>query len=111
MFHPDLKISPKDRLFKKGVLETVDSYSGFGKTNYEDTGLKEHLLSNFQNEKIFIVGLAFDFCVGKTALDAAALGFQVYVVKDLTKSTNVKSEEEMELQLKASHNISIVTSN
>jgi nicotinamidase-related amidase len=68
-------------------------------------------MSNFRNEKLFIVGLAFDFCVGKTALDAAELGFQVFVVKDLTRSTDLKSEQQMELQLKASHNISIITSN
>jgi nicotinamidase/pyrazinamidase len=75
--HADL-ITPKTTVYK-GMDKTVDSYSGFFDNNKQnDTGL-----NNFLKEReitdLFIMGLATEYCVKFTALDAAALGYDVTV--------------------------------
>lgn len=72
-------------IFKKGIDKEVDSYSGFydnGKKN--STGLAEFL--NERNvTRVFICGLAMDFCVKYTAIDAAMEGFDTVVIEDATQ--------------------------
>ena len=63
----------KDIVVCKGKLERVDSYSGFG--SYPEKTELEDILRNNQIAKVFSCGLAFDYCVGSTAIDAAKLGF------------------------------------
>ena len=69
-------------IIKKGTMKEVDSYSGFG-TSPEDTGLFKIIQDNGINE-VFVCGLAFDYCVGKTALDAAKLGLKTNVIAHAT---------------------------
>ena len=57
----------------KGTMGRVDSYSGFGRAP-EKTKLLEVLNDN-QITKVYCVGLAYDYCVGQTALDSAKNGF------------------------------------
>ena len=61
-----------------------DSYSGFGKPE-NPTNLLEVLTTN-HIEVVYVVGLAFDFCVGSTALDAKQAGFETYVIEECTKA-------------------------
>jgi len=68
----NLVTKPTDILIKKGQNSNVDSYSGFG-TPPEDTGLEKDLRDR-GIEKIFIVGIALDFCVKATAVDGAGKG-------------------------------------
>ncbi len=68
----------------KGQLERVDSYSGFG--SFPEKTELEEILRNNQITKVFSCGLAFDYCVGSTALDAASKGFDSYLIKDATRS-------------------------
>ena len=77
-FHDELIVDESDIIVNKGQLERVDSYSGFGKLP-EVTTLKS-ILEREKVERDFVVGLAYDYCVGETALDAAALGFETYVI-------------------------------
>ena len=46
-------------------------------------------------DTIYVCGLAYDYCVGSTALDGAKNGFKTYVVTDATKSVSAKSAESM----------------
>ena len=92
-FHEQLLVDESDIIVNKGQLERVDSYSGFGKLP-EVTSLKS-VLEREKVERDFVVGLAYDYCVGETALDAAALGFETYVIKDATKSVASSSELSM----------------
>jgi nicotinamidase/pyrazinamidase len=78
----DLSIPHAGLVIRKGFHRDVDSYSAFteadGKTT---TGLAAYLKAR-QLKKVFVAGLATDFCVAWTALDARKAGFETYVVED-----------------------------
>lgn len=81
-FHKDLSTAKAKSvyIFKKGTNSEVDSYSGFYDNNHEDsTGLAEFLKENGV-EAVEIVGLAGDYCVKFTALDAVKEGFNTTVI-------------------------------
>lgn len=93
-FANDLDTPLIKKIFHKGADPMVDSYSGFfdnGKKN--DTGLDSYLKSQ-KVEQVFIAGLATDYCVKFTALDAAALGFNTTVVSDAVKAVNLDPYDE-----------------
>lgn len=71
----------------------VESYSGFG-NEHEDTGLVQKL-KDLDVGTVFSCGLAFDYCVGSTAEDAANIGFESYVIMDATKSVAEPSAAAM----------------
>ncbi len=89
----DLKIAPTDIIVSKGLLERVDSYSGFGSPP-EKTEL-ETILRNNQITRVFSCGLALDYCVGSTAYDAAVKNFQSFIIRDATRSVSQASEDIM----------------
>lgn len=76
-FHPDLKI-PSDNKFiiSKGTSPDFDAYSGFQGTELEP------LLRERGVKRLFVCGVATDFCVKSTALGGINLGFQVFVLED-----------------------------
>lgn len=72
-------------VLRKGFHQDVDSYSGFQEADRKTpTGLAGYLRER-GFKRLFITGLATDFCVNWTALDAAANGFETLVVEDLTR--------------------------
>ena len=75
----------------------MDSYSGFG-TPPEQTGLVEKLREAGVT-KLYCVGLAFDYCVGSTAVDGAKHGFRTYLITDATRSVAEPSENTMKEKL------------
>lgn len=88
-FHPGLDISGLDGIFQKGTDPNVDSYSGFfDNGRLHATGLGEFLKSNGIGQ-VFICGLATDYCVKWTALDAISLGFDTFVIADATRGVNL----------------------
>ena len=84
-FHEDLDTSLARAIIRKGTNPKVDSYSAF-KDNLkeEETGLKGYL-KNLGIERIFICGLALDYCVYYTAIDGIDFGFDVNLIIDATK--------------------------
>lgn len=86
--HPFL--DPADFLvvFNKGMDPAVDSYSGFRDNRGRPTGLAT-LLKSIGMRRVFCVGLAFDFCVGFTAIDAVSEGFEAVIVVDATRAVNI----------------------
>jgi nicotinamidase/pyrazinamidase len=81
-FHPELEQERIARVFPKGTDERIDSYSGFfdnGKR--KATGLGDYLRDEGVTD-VYVMGLATDYCVKWTALDALALGFRVHLVED-----------------------------
>ncbi len=68
-------------LFKKGTDPDFDSYSGFFDTGKKATGLAEYLNERWIKQ-VYVMGLATDYCVKRTALDAKELGFDVYLISD-----------------------------
>lgn len=81
-FHPDLDVTRIDRVFPKGTDAAVDSYSGlFDNGKRKSTGLGEWLRAEGVRE-VTVLGLATDYCVKATAIDARAAGFEVTLVED-----------------------------
>jgi nicotinamidase/pyrazinamidase len=81
-FHPDLDITRVGHVFPRGTDPAIDGYSGFYDTGKrKTTGLGDFLLARGVHE-VVVAGLATDYCVRATALDAAALGFAVTMVED-----------------------------
>lgn len=86
----DLNISSVARVFRKGMNPAVDSYSGFfDNGNRGDTGLNDYLMGEGVTE-VFVVGLALDYCVKYTALDAQRLGYRTTVIVDATRAVNLR---------------------
>ena len=79
-FHADLQIDHAQMIVRKGFRSAIDSYSAFFENDRKTiTGLDGYL-RNRQINQLVIAGLATDFCVAFSALDAAALAYEVYVV-------------------------------
>ena len=81
-----LDIPHAQLIIRKGYNRAVDSYSGFQEADRETlTGLAGYL-NEREAGRLFVVGLATDFCVAWTALDGVAGGFDVTVVEDATRA-------------------------
>ncbi|MGH1463930.1 MAG: bifunctional nicotinamidase/pyrazinamidase [Cognatishimia sp.] len=88
-FHPDLNAGRADLILRKGFNPEIDSYSGFFENDQTTpTGLEGYLKSRGLFD-LTLVGLATDFCVQYSALDAAKLGFSVTVRQDLCRAIDV----------------------
>ena len=85
-FHPNLQISGRN--FVKGSNPAVDSYSGFFDDDGTSTGLDEYL-KRIKVTQVYICGLATDYCVKFTALDALKQGYAAVVLEDLCKGVNI----------------------
>jgi len=82
-FHPDLHVDRADLIIRKGFNPAIDSYSAFFENDrITPTGLEGYLRTR-GIDRLTMVGLATDFCVNYSALDAARLGFEVTVRTDL----------------------------
>lgn len=94
-FHPDLLDDPRITIISKGTNETADGYSGFDGTNLAQ------LLRDQSIEEVWVGGLATDYCVKHTVLDALREGFEVKALADAMRPVNVnptdgaKAIEEM----------------
>ena len=94
-FHPDLKTEKWKAVFKKGSNPKVDSYSGFFDNNrMGDTGLSSFLKEN-GIEEVFVCGLATDYCVKFTVLDAISEGFKTTLVADATRAVNIQENDDL----------------
>ncbi|MDB5096829.1 MAG: isochorismatase hydrolase [Cyanobacteria bacterium RYN_339] len=81
-FHPDLEVKQIHKVFQKGLDSRVDSYSGFFDNGHQHpSGLGDYLLAQGVTD-VDVVGLATDYCVKFTALDAARLGFKTRVLAE-----------------------------
>ena len=84
-FHPDLNHRRADVIIRKGSNPAVDSYSAFYENDkVTPTGLHGYL-KNRDVTKLTLVGLATDYCVAFSALDAAKLGYAVTVRLDMAR--------------------------
>jgi len=88
-FHPALHIPHAALIIRKGMAATIDSYSTF----YENDRTTPTGLTGYLRERglsrVFLAGLAFDFCVRYSAEDARREGFAVFVVEDACRGIDV----------------------
>lgn len=88
-FHPDLEITTAQLIVRKGFHSQIDSYSAFMEADHKtSTGLAGYLRER-GIDTVYMVGIATDFCVAWTAIDASKLGFQSYVIADATKGIDL----------------------
>ncbi len=88
-FHPDLEVDRAELILRKGFRRGVDSYSAFFENDHQTpTGLEGYLHARGLS-KLTFVGLAYDFCVHYSALDAAVLGFETEVREELTRAIDL----------------------
>ena len=90
MFHNALNTGNIAKIVQKGTHAEVDSYSGFfDNGRRQQTELDDYLKSKAVTE-VYIMGLATDYCVKFTALDAVSLGYKTYLIKDGFRGVNLK---------------------
>ncbi|NNL74033.1 MAG: bifunctional nicotinamidase/pyrazinamidase [Silicimonas sp.] len=88
-FHPDLDTRPADLIIRKGFRREIDSYSAFFENDHKTpTGLEGYLRTRGV-DTVTLVGLATDFCVNFSAVDAARLGFKVTVIESLCRAIDL----------------------
>src|ERR1041384_328586 len=86
-FHPDLSDDPRATVISKGTDERADGYSGFDGTNLAEL-LREEGVS-----EVWVGGLATDYCVKHTVLDALKKGFEVKALADAMRAVNVQPDD------------------
>lgn len=87
--HKDLKLPTAQLIIRKGYNKGVDSYSAFQEADRKTvTGLAGYLKAR-GIKTVFVTGLATDFCVAWTAMDARAAGFETYVVEDACRAIDL----------------------
>lgn len=88
--HPALDLSHVRRVFTKGTDERIDSYSGFFDNGQRKaTGLGDYLKAQGVT-RVYVLGLATDYCVKWTALDAVRLGFEVHLIEDACRGVGLQ---------------------
>ena len=106
----DLSIPHAQLVIRKGFNEAIDSYSGFMEADRKtSTGLAGYLRER-GFRRVFCAGLATDFCVAWTALDARAAGFETYLIEDASRPIDTNgSLEKARRELEAA-GVRVITS-
>ena len=93
-FHSGLRLDRADLVIRKGFRRQIDSYSAFFENDHETTtGLAGYLRDRGLTD-LTLVGLAHDFCVAWSAIDAARLGFTVRVVESATRAIDLNGSRD-----------------
>lgn len=97
-FHDDLDADRAHMIVRKGFRASIDSYSAFFENDHETaTGLHGYLQERGVNH-VTLVGLAYDFCVQYSALDAAKLGYRVSVDASLCRAIDLNGSKDAATQ-------------
>jgi nicotinamidase/pyrazinamidase len=88
-FHPALDLDSQVVIVSKGMAADADSYSGFDAVDAAGAALAD-LLQRSQTKRLFVGGLATDYCVKQTVLDGLKQGFDVVVLKDSIRGVELK---------------------
>jgi nicotinamidase/pyrazinamidase len=88
-FHPSLHLPQAELILRKGFRPHIDSYSAFFENDrVTPTGLAGYLAER-NLTRVFLAGLAYDFCVGYSALDARRLGLPAVVLRDACRAIDL----------------------
>ena len=87
--HPGLDVPHAELILRKGFRQEIDSYSAFVENDHvTPTGLAGYLRERGL-QRLFVCGLAYDFCVRFSAVDGKQLGFETFVVEDASRAVDV----------------------
>lgn len=103
--HSDLNIPSAQLVIRKGFHQHIDSYSAFMEADHKTTTGLAGYLKERGVDTVYVVGIATDFCVAWTAIDAAKLGFQSYVIADATKAIDLDGSLQHAWQDMLSHGV------
>jgi nicotinamidase/pyrazinamidase len=93
-FHPKLQLPQTELLLRKGFRSHIDSYSAFFENDrVTPTGLAGYLRER-NLDRVFLAGLAYDYCVGYSALDARRLGMPAVVLQDACRAIDFNGSVE-----------------
>ncbi|MDR1363625.1 MAG: bifunctional nicotinamidase/pyrazinamidase [Spirochaetaceae bacterium] len=87
-FHKDLDMKPVTLIIRKGFRPSLDSYSAFFENDRKTTTGLGAFLKGLNIETVYLGGLATDYCVFFSAMDAIKLGFTVYILRDAVRGVN-----------------------
>lgn len=97
-FHKELRTDSADMIVRKGFRPKIDSYSAFFENDHKTaTGLHGYLQER-GIDTITLVGLATDFCVSYSAIDAAKLGYNTTVLEDACRSIDLNGSLDIARQ-------------
>jgi nicotinamidase/pyrazinamidase len=88
-FHPRLNLTQAELILRKGFRSHIDSYSAFFENDRTTpTGLAGYLAERGLT-RVFLAGLAYDYCVGYSALDARKLDLEAFILRDACRAINL----------------------
>jgi nicotinamidase/pyrazinamidase len=87
-FHPDLRQDLADKIVSKAQTPDQDAYSGFQDTDLESWLAHKNVL------RVYIAGVATEYCVKSTALDAMQAGFETFIISDAVRGVNLPPGSE-----------------
>ena len=109
-FHPDLRLPRAELVIRKGFRRAVDSYSAFYENDRRTpTGLAGYLRERGLT-RVFLVGLATDFCVHYSAIDARRLGFAAVLIEDACRAIDLEGSLDAAMRSMAEAGIERVAS-
>jgi len=93
-FHPALSIPHAEHIVRKGFRKDIDSYSAFIENDHlTPTGLEGYLREHGIT-RVFVCGLAYDYCVRFSAIDGTALDFECFVIEDASRAVDLPGSVE-----------------
>lgn len=103
--HPGLHIPHAELILRKGFRSEIDSYSAFLEDDHATpTGLTGYLRERGL-KRLFLCGLAYDFCVRFSAVDGTAAGFECIVIEDATRAVGIDNSVNQSQAALTSHGI------
>ena len=109
-FHPELDLTAAEVIIRKGFRKEIDSYSAFFENDKKtNTGLAGYL-SERGLKRLFFTGLATDYCVAHSALDAITMGFESFVILDACREIDLAGSHEAMLERMRAAGVAILHS-
>lgn len=108
-FHPGLNTTKAELVIRKGFRPAIDSYSAFFENDRTTaTGLAGYLKER-GFKRLFMAGLAFDFCVNYSAIDGRQAGFEVLVIEDACRGIGVDGSVAAAKEMQAAAGAALIT--
>lgn len=109
-FHKDLNTQHSHLIIRKGFRKEIDSYSAFYENDKKTTTGLNGYLREMKSTKLYLCGLATDFCVKWSALDAVDEGYEVFLIEDAIKGIDIDNSVELALQEMKQKGVIIISS-
>jgi nicotinamidase/pyrazinamidase len=93
-FVKGLDLNRVDKVVQKGTDPKIDSYSGFFDNGHKKATELDAYLKSKKVDEVVVLGLATDYCVKFTALDAVKLGYKTTLIRDGSRAVNLQKEDE-----------------